>query len=137
MDLTSEEQIDALWRMHVGSSKLTPRAELITLRGLRGKLPMQVVYKLYLRSKIWRAMRYRVLKRDGFACVKCGSANMLQVNHKVYSEFGSEKLSDLETLCRLCHADITKKFDLMMNVSAKRIDVKDGKFHLVLRRRNI
>jgi 5-methylcytosine-specific restriction endonuclease McrA len=56
------------------------------------------------------SLRYRVLFRDNFRCVKCGSspANqrgvLLQVDHiKPYSKGGETVIKNLQTLCRRCN----------------------------------
>ena len=132
--MPTETEMDALWNRYVGSSKLSPREELIVIRRLEGKMNERERYQLYLCSKIWRAIRWKVLKRDGMKCVKCGGTLELQVNHKKYSVFGNEKLEDLETLCRWCHADITRKFDIAAGKQSRNVDMNDGKLHLAMRR---
>lgn len=60
-------------------------------------------YRRYLKSSLWNKKRYKVLRRDKFKCVRCGSKNRLQVHHQTYSRVGKERLSDLITLCKQCH----------------------------------
>jgi RNA-directed DNA polymerase len=57
-------------------------------------------------SLAWRNTRARVLKRDGYRCVKCGTnQGMLDVHHiKSVQEGGKRELSNLFTMCRSCHA---------------------------------
>ncbi len=58
------------------------------------------------RSKKYRDWKYRVKKRDGYACVCCGSGNRLEAHHL---EDGSHNpdlrytTSNGVTLCRKCH----------------------------------
>src|SRR5579872_895104 len=48
--------------------------------------------------------RREVLKRDEYACVRCGSADRLQVHHIRKRSLGrDDRLSALETLCFSCH----------------------------------
>ena len=51
--------------------------------------------------------RFFVLKRDHFACVRCGSSGVgvrLEVHHRVpFAKGGSDNLSNLETLCYECN----------------------------------
>jgi hypothetical protein len=51
--------------------------------------------------------RFFVLKRDHFACVRCGASGMgirLEVHHRVpFAKGGSDNLSNLETLCYECN----------------------------------
>lgn len=60
-------------------------------------------YLTYLRSNEWFKVREKVLKLDGFKCRKCSSSLRLQVHHKTYKRLGRERMSDLITLCYLCH----------------------------------
>ncbi len=59
------------------------------------------------RSKLAKAKRYQVLKRDGFACVLCGSTaemGLLEVDHKVaVVNGGTNNLENLRTLCHDCN----------------------------------
>jgi 5-methylcytosine-specific restriction endonuclease McrA len=49
-------------------------------------------------------VRAAVLERDGHACVRCGSAECLEVHHKVPARAGgSTSLENLVTLCFDCH----------------------------------
>lgn len=54
----------------------------------------------------WDDRRKRVLERDGYECQRCGATDTtLQAHHrKPISKGGSHDLSNLETLCRACHA---------------------------------
>ncbi|MEA1969619.1 MAG: RRXRR domain-containing protein [Thermodesulfobacteriota bacterium] len=46
------------------------------------------------------------LIRDGFKCRKCGAEKQLQCHHKKpKSKKGTDKLSNLMTLCKQCHSD--------------------------------
>jgi hypothetical protein len=51
--------------------------------------------------------RFFVLKRDHFACVRCGASGVgvrLEVHHRVpFAKGGSDNLSNLETLCYECN----------------------------------
>ena len=51
--------------------------------------------------------RFFVLKRDQFACVRCGASGVgvrLEVHHRVpFARGGSDNLSNLETLCYECN----------------------------------
>jgi hypothetical protein len=70
------------------------------------------VYVKYLRSLYWKRIRLEVLKRDKFACVKCGSKKDLHVDHIKYGPWGDENIVDLQTLCRVCHQKKTTHFIL-------------------------
>ena len=46
----------------------------------------------------------RVRERDDHACVLCGAADNLEIDHIVpYRDGGSNELDNLRTLCRPCH----------------------------------
>jgi 5-methylcytosine-specific restriction endonuclease McrA len=60
-------------------------------------------YRRYLKSAAWQAKRAQVILRDRGQCRCCGSRYKLEVHHKTYIRFGRERLSDLVTLCQLCH----------------------------------
>lgn len=114
MKYLATEELHALWTKHVGSRKMFGKQELAALRKLDedGELTKQEVYQLYLTTKHWQQMRYKVILRDGKACVKCKSLTFLQVDHLKYRGLGREKLEDLQTLCYRCHNAKTKKYDL-------------------------
>jgi hypothetical protein len=55
----------------------------------------------------WEERRERVLERDNHECQKCGATEgTLQVHHiRPISERGTHKKTNLQTICRSCHAD--------------------------------
>jgi 5-methylcytosine-specific restriction protein A len=63
------------------------------------------------RSKRWRALRLKALRRDGWRCVKCGSAGPLEVDHiesvRTYPDLAFD-LTNLQSLCPSCHARKTR-----------------------------
>ena len=60
----------------------------------------------------WREVRADALERDGYACVRCGSIEDLEVDHihalKDYPELAYD-LDNLQTLCQPCHVDKGKE----------------------------
>ena len=69
------------------------------------------LYLDYMQSTAWDELRTKRLIKDDFTCKLCGNRNNLQVHHLIYpkhSEFGSESLNDLITLCDSCHRIIEK-----------------------------
>lgn len=67
-------------------------------------------------AKVTRAMRYDVLRRDGFRCVKCGRRRedgvKLHVDHiKPVSRGGKSVISNLQTLCEDCNCGKGNKYE--------------------------
>lgn len=67
-------------------------------------------------AKVMRAMRYDVLRRDGFRCVKCGRSRedgvKLHVDHiKPVSRGGKSVMSNLQTLCEDCNCGKGNKYE--------------------------
>lgn len=63
-------------------------------------------YNEYINSEMWQQAREYALKRDGYKCVKCGSAKNVQVHHLVYKNIPYEKPGDIVTICKECHKKI-------------------------------
>jgi 5-methylcytosine-specific restriction endonuclease McrA len=58
----------------------------------------------YYATKEWKELRDRVLKRDEYKCVECGSTNHLIAHHEIPREDGgADHESNLKTLCNSCH----------------------------------
>jgi 5-methylcytosine-specific restriction endonuclease McrA len=135
-------KVDELWGTHVGCRRLAPHVEISSLRKAHksGALDWWEVHALYLTTKRWASIRKKVLVRDGYACVKCKSTLFLHVDHIKYSkEIGKERLGDLQTLCILCHADKTKRKDLLSghDMASKKVVANEGnELFTVLRRRS-
>ena len=60
------------------------------------------------RAKVTPKLRYNVLKRDGFRCVRCGASASdgakLHVDHIIpVSRGGKTEMSNLQTLCEACN----------------------------------
>lgn len=67
-------------------------------------------------AKVTRAMRYDVLRRDGFRCVKCGRGRedgvKLHVDHfKPVSRGGKSVMDNLQTLCEDCNCGKGNKYE--------------------------
>lgn len=61
------------------------------------------IYRAYLRTPQWQAIRIEVIGVRGGKCERCDSTHRLQVHHKTYKNLGNESLSELELLCSVCH----------------------------------
>lgn len=75
--------------------------------GLRYERHGRWVYK----DKRWAALRTMAKRRDGWACVKCGSKYRLEVDHIERVLTAPEKafdLNNLQTLCGPCHGAKTR-----------------------------
>lgn len=64
-------------------------------------------YAKSLDTEMWRETRRRILLRDKFMCVDCGSKLFLEVHHLTY-KFKGDELNNLDTLITLC-SDCHKK----------------------------
>jgi 5-methylcytosine-specific restriction endonuclease McrA len=66
-------------------------------------------YERHLRSKPWKALRERALRRAGSRCEspQCSSSVSIgvEVHHLTYERLGHERLSDVIVLCRPCHRE--------------------------------
>lgn len=63
------------------------------------------------RDKRWPAMRLMAKRRDGFACVQCGSKHRLEVDHIEPVRDRPDLsfiIANLQTLCGSCHAKKTR-----------------------------
>jgi len=73
-------------------------------------LPASFSYKRYIRSKVWFALRKKVLKRKGSKCVTCEEL-ALEVHHWWYPDtWGLEPMRSLDPLCWDCHQMIHADF---------------------------
>ena len=66
-------------------------------------------------AKVTRAMRYDVLRRDGFHCVRCGRGRedgvKLHVDHVIpVSRGGKSVMDNLQTLCEDCNCGKGNKY---------------------------
>ena len=70
-----------------------------------------ITYKQLLQRQEWQNKRLKILKRDNYQCVYCGSKHHLQIHHKYYSIYpNGDKVAPwnypddaLITLCDECH----------------------------------
>lgn len=63
------------------------------------------------KTQRWKAVRNLAKRRDGFACVKCGAAGDLEVDHikpiRSHPDLAFD-LGNLQTLCVPCHSRKTR-----------------------------
>jgi len=63
--------------------------------------------RLRLSSELYKDVRQRVLRRDGWRCQSCGTMSNLEVHHQAFrSRSGDDSEENLITLCAGCHAGI-------------------------------
>lgn len=65
--------------------------------------PPSAEYQAYIGSDGWRTRRAVKLQQSP-KCEACGSRENLHVHHRSYENFGTERMSDLRTLCESCHS---------------------------------
>jgi 5-methylcytosine-specific restriction endonuclease McrA len=68
--------------------------------------------KVVYDSRRWRALRYEVLRRDGFACTVCGARGRLEVDHVLPVKHAPDRaydLTNLQSLCPCCHTQKTRR----------------------------
>jgi 5-methylcytosine-specific restriction endonuclease McrA len=69
---------------------------------LRQKRP-----RIKLDSEAYALLGNQVLERDGWRCQECGALENLQVHHlKPRSRLGDDAVTNLVTLCAVCHGKI-------------------------------
>lgn len=58
--------------------------------------------EIYLQSDHWKNLRKEKLEKNP-NCEKCGKSYSLDIHHKEYKGLYDVSISDLQTLCRICH----------------------------------
>ncbi len=61
-------------------------------------------YYRYLASREWKLLKRTKIAEVGYECEQCHSTEHLQLDHLTYERVGHELLTDLQLLCRECHA---------------------------------
>lgn len=88
---------------------------------------LKMKYSEKLRSPRWQKRRLEILERDKFTCTLCNDDKTeLHVHHKKYSgEPWEAPESDLQTVCKYCHAALTyykNKYGKEISIINKRSD---------------
>lgn len=73
------------------------------------KANKNIPYKEYLKTKHWKIIRAKALKRANNHCQLCGSKYRLQVHHNNYKHLWHEHPDDLIVLCDNCHRKFHNK----------------------------
>lgn len=88
-------------------------SKIVMLKALREQYDSdEVDYYGYIQTEAWREQRMKILRRDNFQCVCCGTAKNLHVHHITYENLGAEEEGDLVTLCSSCHANVHSMEDI-------------------------
>ena len=71
-------------------------------------------YYNYINSYAWQAMRRRFWSSKlPKHCYCCGKSDIaLELHHKTYKRLGHENLNDLILVCRNCHGNIHKLYEM-------------------------
>lgn len=104
-------------------------SKLVILKALREQYDSdEIDYYSYIQTEAWRDQRMKILRRDNFQCVCCGTAKNLHVHHITYENLGAEEEDDLVTLCADCHARVHNMPDAdKMNFIKKKDNVPPGR----------
>jgi hypothetical protein len=68
-------------------------------------------YRVYLLSPEWRAKRQKRLTLDGWRCQAMLTGCLVEateVHHLTYVHCGNEAMFDLQSVCRVCHDQLTE-----------------------------
>jgi hypothetical protein len=69
----------------------------------------QRLYRDFLQSDFWKDLS-RLARILHPCCARCGATDHLHAHHKNYpDDWFKTELSDLDVLCRSCHADVHKR----------------------------
>lgn len=76
------------------------------------------LYLSYLKSKNWKNKKKKYLnsglKTD---CWACDSNKKIEFHHRFYGRLGWEAMTDIVTLCRQCHQEVTEFYNKLDNYS--------------------
>lgn len=66
---------------------------------------------IYGTQYYWPAVRFRILMRDGYRCVRCDGTEKLEVDHIIPIAHGGDEFDpdNCRTLCHRCHVVVTRE----------------------------
>lgn len=70
------------------------------------------LYLSYIKSKNWKLKKKKFLK-SGFKinCWACDSNKKIEFHHRFYGRLGWEPMTDIVTLCKECHQEVTNIYN--------------------------
>jgi 5-methylcytosine-specific restriction endonuclease McrA len=83
-------------------------------------------YQWYLSSAFWRERRVAAFRRAQGICERCKQRPATQVHHLTYIRVFSELPTDLQALCKECHAKIHQKVPANDNQLTLNFDAAEG-----------
>lgn len=127
-----QKQVDEVRRKLAG----TEEWEFITdIRSLKSNSPKAISYRY---SGVYNFLRDTRFNYDGNKCTKCGCKNNLQLHHLTYKNYFKELLTDVITLCKLCHEIGHNQKNLIFarkKITLKGVEIM--KFNKIGRNRNL
>lgn len=91
---------------------------------------------VYLKTDHWKKLRQQKLLTNP-VCEECGSANRVEPHHINYKSLYNVDLTDLKTLCRVCHTKIHVELNNQNRMSSHKGSAKVYKRELKLRVRHL
>lgn len=94
-----------------------------------------MTYKEQLKTKKWKTLRKKIIKRDKNKCTKCNSKEDLQVHHTYYRHehlAWEYKWICLITLCSVCHEKEHKENIIPIKPKTKHTKKKLSKYEKLL-----
>jgi|GEM_PF-2973475 len=76
------------------------------------KKKRKLTYFEYINSSIWGKRRYLYFQTHERKCRGCNKTGFVHLHHLLYENFGHEKDRDLIPLCKKCHKEFHRKFEM-------------------------
>lgn len=93
-----------LFKSKKRAKKLENKARKNRERRYKNRIPKK--YTVYIISKWWDERKNRYFQKYGKRCEVCGHSKHVQVHHKLYKNYGTEKDEHLVALCRFHHSQL-------------------------------
>lgn len=100
---------DLSWYWHWGDGQggwlLEKLADAVRANGLTWPFDAIAVTHIYKKQKINRTLSRKVMERDAYRCVSCGTHMDLSCDHIIpESKGGATTMENLQTMCRRCNS---------------------------------